>query len=968
MAGAKETIHIEVTGNSAELAAALKKAGIEFKQFGQEGEKAGQAGQKAGMGARDIIKGLAGFAIVQQSAQMLKEFAVESFKAAAQAEALGQATDNLAKGIGESGDAMVSAIQQASGQTISQLGAMQAANKAMMFGLVENKGQMAELTQIAITLGAAMGQDATKSIDDLTTALGRQSPMILDNLGITLKLEEAYQIYAAQLGKTVEQLTEQEKKQAFVNAALEKGKERVAQLGDATTGAAADSQRLSAAWSDFQVAFGGLLTQMSGGINIATQFIRALERGANSWAWIIDTNAALKDADNTMARFVGGSLEGMVAAAIPGGAAILNLSNALTTTADAAEQNAVAHQNSAAAMDLAGAKAQFQAAMAEKAEQAQRAQSAEAERWAGIAQAGTQILDELAQGHTMTALETERYAEAQEKAAQAEAERQQMMQGLAGAAANYFLSIKDLQDQNIQGEASYHANIASMRADAQADITAKETELSEKLAEIEQQRQEKLHWVLTGAHERTQAENDAALAHWNEHFDQLVNDTTAKYGEQTTAMEQALADQEAKAAAARAKEQAAYEQHLEELKLKTALGVLETTGQLEQLTGGLATSASDAVALIQAGIIPVTQEMAMAIQGSLGELATQSEQASATAAANQDVLKQALEGTLEPATALQTGLGLIGSDRSGIDNMLPAMDELKVKSAEVEASVAGVNAALAGLGGGGGMSAEGGQGAGGEGAAPGEGMGGGGGGLEGLVSAAGELSAMFGQTLPEATMVFTEAHTAMSELMWEELALTLESVVLLDTQWLLMIEETIPTLQNTGLAATTALTGGFNQVKAASEMASNVTESGFNRASDVLRKLPDDLSEIVEWLDKVTSSAQRAAGALNNMRSSSSSSGIGGRAAGGPVEAGRAYVVGERGPELFVAPAGGVIVPNHALMFGNGGDSPLDFGGGGNSQQLIIQNVNIYESSDPRRAFEAIKQEAERRGYKFSRN
>ena len=32
-----------------------------------------------------------------------------------------------------------------------------------------------------------------------------------------LKLEEAYRIYAAQLGKNVDALTEQEKKQAFVN-------------------------------------------------------------------------------------------------------------------------------------------------------------------------------------------------------------------------------------------------------------------------------------------------------------------------------------------------------------------------------------------------------------------------------------------------------------------------------------------------------------------------------------------------------------------------------------------------------------------------------------------------------------------------------------------------------------------------------------------------------------------------------
>ena len=42
----------------------------------------------------------------------------------------------------------------------------------------------------------------------------------------------------------------------------------------------------------------------------------------------------------------------------------------------------------------------------------------------------------------------------------------------------------------------------------------------------------------------------------------------------------------------------------------------------------------------------------------------------------------------------------------------------------------------------------------------------------------------------------------------------------------------------------------------------------------------------------------------------SSISGAPGRATGGPVSAGRAYWVGERGPELFVPPGGGRIVAN----------------------------------------------------------
>ena len=39
----------------------------------------------------------------------------------------------------------------------------------------------------------------------------------------------------------------------------------------------------------------------------------------------------------------------------------------------------------------------------------------------------------------------------------------------------------------------------------------------------------------------------------------------------------------------------------------------------------------------------------------------------------------------------------------------------------------------------------------------------------------------------------------------------------------------------------------------------------------------------------------------------------GARANGGPVMAGRAYLVGERGPEIVVPPAAGTVVPNHAL-------------------------------------------------------
>jgi phage-related minor tail protein len=42
----------------------------------------------------------------------------------------------------------------------------------------------------------------------------------------------------------------------------------------------------------------------------------------------------------------------------------------------------------------------------------------------------------------------------------------------------------------------------------------------------------------------------------------------------------------------------------------------------------------------------------------------------------------------------------------------------------------------------------------------------------------------------------------------------------------------------------------------------------------------------------------------------------GARANGGPVESGGAYMVGERGPELFVPRSAGAIVPNHSMAMG----------------------------------------------------
>ena len=106
------------------------------------------------------------------------------------------------------------------------------ANKALSLGVVENEQDFANLAEAAIILGQKLGVDAGQAVEDLTTGIGRQSVEILDNLGITLRANEAYAVYAERIGKTAKELTDVEKKQAFTTIAIEKATEAARAQGE----------------------------------------------------------------------------------------------------------------------------------------------------------------------------------------------------------------------------------------------------------------------------------------------------------------------------------------------------------------------------------------------------------------------------------------------------------------------------------------------------------------------------------------------------------------------------------------------------------------------------------------------------------------------------------------------------------------------------------------------------------------
>lgn len=140
--------------------------------------------------------------------------------------------DRLTKDIDQNSKEILASLQKASKWTISDYNLMLSANKAMSLWVAKNTDEFTTLMEIARVKGQAMWLTMEQAFSDIVTGLWRSSPMILDNLWITIKLWEAQETYAKILWKTVEEMTDQEKKQALINAVVSQWKQELESAGD----------------------------------------------------------------------------------------------------------------------------------------------------------------------------------------------------------------------------------------------------------------------------------------------------------------------------------------------------------------------------------------------------------------------------------------------------------------------------------------------------------------------------------------------------------------------------------------------------------------------------------------------------------------------------------------------------------------------------------------------------------------
>jgi hypothetical protein len=87
---------------------------------------------------------------------------------------------------------------------------------------------------------------------------------MLDNIGIIVKSEEAYEKYAKKLNKTTDELTDAEKKQAFLEATMDSAREKVKSLGEEILTTRDVINQFTASSENLSVAVGELLAPSFG--------------------------------------------------------------------------------------------------------------------------------------------------------------------------------------------------------------------------------------------------------------------------------------------------------------------------------------------------------------------------------------------------------------------------------------------------------------------------------------------------------------------------------------------------------------------------------------------------------------------------------------------------------------------------------------------------------------------------------
>lgn len=263
----------------------LKQIEANTRGFTKTVETEGQKQSKVFTSLQRVVETALGFSfasVLNSAGAAFRRFVTDGIKDALQFERQFQA---LEAQVGRSADNLIASLREATRGQASDFELLTAANKALALGI--EKDSLPALAKTAQALGKITGRSASEAFQDITTGIGRASPLILDNLGIVFDVTAEYEKYAETLGKTGDQLSKFEQKQALVNATIESSAPVVAALNAKSETSADKFERFGAVIDNLKVKIGenfidGLTEIQQSFSDLPLDVLRASEEFQNS--------------------------------------------------------------------------------------------------------------------------------------------------------------------------------------------------------------------------------------------------------------------------------------------------------------------------------------------------------------------------------------------------------------------------------------------------------------------------------------------------------------------------------------------------------------------------------------------------------------------------------------------------------------------------------------------------------------
>jgi len=236
------------------------------------------------------LTGLAYYDTAKQVAQALDQIATRGLQ-------VNDVSTAFTARVGDQ-DVALQRLREATNGMVSSYDLMTQANISLTLGSAKNISQFADMAAVAQKLGRALGLDAAFALNSLNIGISRQSKLILDNLGIMVDIEQANLAYAISLNKSVKELTDQEKAQAFTNEAMRQARVAADAMSVSVDSSGMAFARLKTSLVDLKDA---LAQQGDESVRVRSLF-EYLEGGVSTFTNLISGNgrAALIDYTNSM--------------------------------------------------------------------------------------------------------------------------------------------------------------------------------------------------------------------------------------------------------------------------------------------------------------------------------------------------------------------------------------------------------------------------------------------------------------------------------------------------------------------------------------------------------------------------------------------------------------------------------------------------------------------------------------------